>query len=425
MSDFYIEPADVLVFRDGRPFDAGADHLATGPFPPPPSTVYGALRSAVLAHGGADFSNRPHFGLADTEAAAVAGSAEEFGSLTLPALGLARRPHPNDDEVERLFPAPLDLLTRKAGITERSNDAEGANAKNGDAPHGAGGTQDGGAQNNRDRVLLAPRPEVTQRVTSNLPNGLGLLFPTDAHHRDTFYQSTPELLTEAGFARTLAGEAPAREHFVKRSDVYLREPRTQVSLRGDPSAPFTGTAQEGRLFTVDFVRLHTHHGLLVSAEARGLLDEVGLLRLGGESRPAYIEAVPATPPNTDALRRRAAEHGRVKMVLTTPAPFPDGWRPPGIDTADGGDLAGMLGDVAVTLQAVAAGRPTMIGGWDLAAGCPKPTRPAVPAGGVYFLQLRDPDQAEALFNALDGKSLFRADSDDAKQGLGRVRLGVW
>ncbi len=43
-----IEPLDVLLFRDGRPFSAGMDHLAGSVFPPLPSTIAGFIRSRLF-----------------------------------------------------------------------------------------------------------------------------------------------------------------------------------------------------------------------------------------------------------------------------------------------------------------------------------------------------------------------------------------
>ena len=45
----FIEPSDVLLFRDGRPFSAGEGHRARSIFPPTPSTMQGVIRSKVLS----------------------------------------------------------------------------------------------------------------------------------------------------------------------------------------------------------------------------------------------------------------------------------------------------------------------------------------------------------------------------------------
>ncbi len=44
-----IEPLDTLFFRDGKPFMMGDDSWANGVFPPYPSVIYGALRSAYFS----------------------------------------------------------------------------------------------------------------------------------------------------------------------------------------------------------------------------------------------------------------------------------------------------------------------------------------------------------------------------------------
>ena len=49
MKTLQISAADTLFFRDGRPFTMGEDTYAQGIFPPPPSVVYGALRTAYMS----------------------------------------------------------------------------------------------------------------------------------------------------------------------------------------------------------------------------------------------------------------------------------------------------------------------------------------------------------------------------------------
>ena len=44
-----LNPTDTIFFRDGRPFNMGEDTYAQGIFPPPPSVLYGALRTAYMA----------------------------------------------------------------------------------------------------------------------------------------------------------------------------------------------------------------------------------------------------------------------------------------------------------------------------------------------------------------------------------------
>ena len=45
-----IKANDTLFFRDGRPFSMGDDSFASSIFPPPPSVIYGALRTAYMSN---------------------------------------------------------------------------------------------------------------------------------------------------------------------------------------------------------------------------------------------------------------------------------------------------------------------------------------------------------------------------------------
>lgn len=57
MPTISIQATDTLFFRDGRPFSMGEDSFAQGFFPPPPSVLHGALRSAFISEmlkGGGD-----------------------------------------------------------------------------------------------------------------------------------------------------------------------------------------------------------------------------------------------------------------------------------------------------------------------------------------------------------------------------------
>jgi CRISPR-associated protein Cmr3 len=50
-----LNPLDTLFFRDGKPFAMGEETWADGIFPPPPSVIYGALRTAWFANNIEEF----------------------------------------------------------------------------------------------------------------------------------------------------------------------------------------------------------------------------------------------------------------------------------------------------------------------------------------------------------------------------------
>lgn len=49
MPAIQLEALDTLFFRDGKPFSMGEDTFAEGTFPPSPSVIYGALRTAYIS----------------------------------------------------------------------------------------------------------------------------------------------------------------------------------------------------------------------------------------------------------------------------------------------------------------------------------------------------------------------------------------
>src|SRR5207244_9940034 len=80
----FIEPDDVWLFRDGRPFAADDQSRAASLFPPTPRTLQGALRSARLAQSGASFRNQ-------TTWPTDVGNPNNFGDLKLRGPILAKR----------------------------------------------------------------------------------------------------------------------------------------------------------------------------------------------------------------------------------------------------------------------------------------------------------------------------------------------
>lgn len=392
-TDLFLRPCDVVVFRDGRPFSAGNDHLATGPFPPAPSALYGALRAAGLLHAGARFQGRnvslPNGSAHQRELLPDTGNPDELGDLAITRFALAH--HPENGPVTPLYPYPADVLRR---------------------------TED---EDHRQRFTPQPLPTGAR---TNAPSGLRPLW--HAHSETHYFEPVPGLVAHDAFFEYLAtGQPPVPyaldEPWPQPDDgapapVFARAPRTSVSIHDEHQ-----TAEEGFLFTVEFTAPNEGVGFAVRLEqATCLVGASGVVRLGGEGRAAaYAEAAfPDPPAHRVAEIQQGIASGRCTLVLATPAVFEGGWLPDGI----GSDGRGTLGGSAVRLVGAALGRYEPIGGWSLARGRPKPARRAVPAGSVFFFEeVADPD---ALFATCFGRSVC-ARPEDRKQGLGLAYLGIW
>jgi CRISPR-associated protein Cmr3 len=319
----FLEPLDVWMFRDGRPFDAGQAHRAESRFPPLPLTVQGALRAYHLAVVRRDV---PFEDTAAVEAAV--GPADGWGPLRMCGPFLARRT-PNG-RVERLFPPPSDAVAAGDGTIAR---------------------------------LPAPvSPPAWLRTNA----ATQALFPLwDGRWDGQPRKGEPRLwLPLAGFERYLARETVAG---TPEEAIWEREVR--VGIAQDTARRVT---VEGRYYEAAYVRLRPGYGLLVEFAGLGGWPDRGVLALGGERRSASFETVQvdALPSAGEGLAERFS------VYLATPAWFDEGWRPR--------DWSALF-DGQVELVAAAVPRYESAGGYSAVNGH-RPARRFVPAGSVYYFR---------------------------------------
>lgn len=393
----FIEPLDVLLFRESKPFSGGEDHLARSVFPPPPSTLYAALRSHLLS---SNFGRMEAFKEGIDVPAHLTeeiGTPSRFGTLEIQRLLLARRKIGPDAsqpaaQVELLYPMPGDVMELKGSAPARY-------------------------------VLL--RPANGLPMETNLPHGLQhLWFPKDLH-----LEASGGWLTEAGMQRYLEGNAHSDASFFLNDEViaedqvgkeiFTREERTGIA-RDRASR----SVREGLLYSVEYVRLKQGVGLFTECSGTKLLPESGVINLGGDRRPAYYQAAIDSDLKLDKVKEQIAACRRFKIFVITPALIEHGWCPKWIDHQT---LEGVLNGISVKLVAAALGKPVGIGGFDIVKQHPKPIHRFVPAGSVYFFELLEGD-ADKVMEAFHRKSI----SEDMphfpeteKQGFGNSLIGGW
>ena len=363
-----IEPLDVLLFRDGKPFSAGADHLARSVFPPFPSTFAGFIRSRLYLDAGKNWKRAQ-------EMFGNLGGPHDYGDFRLRGAFLRMQ---GVDYV----PTPGDCVRTKART---------------------------GAQLDGPLAILSPVAEwPVDGLKSNFPDPeLRPLRPSVAGAFEPVrgFVSIAEL-----FRSSLLGETPreiaAEEHFVQ------REPRMAIGMdRGRK------VASDQLLYAVEFLRLKPEVGFLAAFEGVQWPGTIGLDTFGGERRPVrWNKEVSWTSPASHEVAQRIADTRRLKLVLLTPAIFNEGWRP-------GRRFAEILDDAGLKVRLIAAAvdRPAFVGGFDLAANKPKSIRAAVPAGSVYFYEIEngDPLSLMSTWN-------LQAVSDlDWEAGMGISAVGTW
>ncbi len=377
-----LHPSDVWLFRDGKPFDAGSDHRAQSHFPPLPSVIQGALRSAYIAQTTA-FADYLAGGSPEAVYAAIGRGGDNYGALALRGPFLIG-PHPKTGATTRYYPLPADLIW-----------------------HGQA----------YQRVL--PIAGIHDQV-SPVDDVADLDWAIDLDDND---KPTGDLwiIETALQDYVTTGTVPDRTQVVTGRWLFAREARVGLQVDSQRRA-----AQDALLYEAEFVRPYPGVGLTVSV---GGVDPAvwgtqGVLLLGGERRTGiYTRPDLAAPPQAGP-----GLTGKFCLYLLTPTWFDGGWQP------KGGDWTPLFkGDTAtLRLRAAVVGRPLRAGGIDLAAssrlpaGKPnerrtivhKPARLLVPAGSVYYFEATGTVALISSNNSL-------CSGADGQIGFGQVLDGRW
>lgn len=361
-----LEPLDVLFFRDGRP-STGSGRSVSGL--PLPQTVAGAMRAALLRLAGCDFRalrDTMSRGASFHDAVGQSCGSEHIWISSLAVRGpwLARC-GPEDCNIEALVPVPATL--------HREKEKGHPDKLYGLSPLPKGSLPGWDAPKDHEGL----RPLWLKRLAATKPA--------------TGY------LTRLGLEQFLKGKTVAAEEVVQPDDLFGLDYRVGISI-----APDRLVAEESKIFGQGFLALKKGVVLYVEivlpdgAPDRTVFDKIETIPIGGEGRHALIRCVnPFSWPEV-----KLNEKLKPLIMLTTPCAFEAGWKPRVLD--DQIASAAVSGSLALS-------------GWDLARGGPKPTRFAVRAGSIYFLDSMPDAQGDTLAE----------NEEDRLQGWGCCLKGVW
>lgn len=421
----FLEPLDVLFLRGNKLFGEPGSY-GESLIPPWPSVAAGAIRSRMLADVRADMGDY-------TTWPKELGTPDKPGPFTVAAFQLARR-H-GDGKVEALFQMPADLVV--------SESADGTVAVRALTPI---------------PLTPAPLPE-GEGIKTVAPEGIQSsaplpLLPVLAN-TERSKPASGYWLTESGWTKYLAGQAPAANDLVKSGALWQIDPRIGVGLDADKRR-----AADGRLFTVQAVAMVKQDNRIRADKATGkpILSEYdigflavvtgavpptsGTIRLGGDGRAAAIQPVNATLPEPDYEAMARAR--RCRLVLATPgifgSPRPSGeeageragWLPNGFSPLLPGEEPGVretrfdLHGVKGRLVCAAVPRAEVVSGWDLANRKPKPALRAAPTGSVYWLE--DLEATPEALRKLVAQGLWSEPCEDSArraEGFNRIHLAAY
>lgn len=381
----FIEPSDVLFFRDGKPFVAGESHRAESFFPPTPMSLQGAIRSRIIQDNGGRFDSFATDPDQFSELTAMIGKPgmEDFGKLLIQGPFVAKR---ENGTVNELFPLPQDLVFGRKG----------------------------------EKAFGTVAPMSSFPVETDLDN-INL----------TWFRSGVHLESRAGFLSfnnfkkyflEMLTPEDAKE-VIQEKDIFSHELRPGIRLDVEKRRPETG-----KLYFGDFIRLHSGYGF--SADIEGVkLEKNGWLKLGGESRACWYENINSDTCSCswqtllndnelkDALLVHLQKHKQFKVYFASPAFFERGALP---DFINPESCEGNVGETKVKLVGACIGKTLLLGGWDLVKNKPKPMRRFVSAGSVYFFKLLDGSENEAI-KAFHGKNISQFGKEI---GFGLTFMGV-
>ncbi len=381
---YRFEAADVLFFRDGRPFNQGdpAQMAITSLFPPHPNTAVGALRAALARGMGWDGR-----GAWCPTITATLGDGEALNDLKF------QGPYLTHGLAGPLFPAPA-MIVREKGEDRAIRRLGPGRARDCDL-----------SSETRPKVRLA-EPKNTKRHTR-------------------VRALTGSWLTLEGLQHVLNGGVPTRKEIYLADDeendvrdlVFAREVR--IGLARNPK---TRTAEQGALYTAGFVRPQAGEKVALVMGVEGLKDDtpapVSPIPLGGEGRFAWVEggeevAWPAPP----ATFQTADSKLLYTVTLITPAHLPGDW--PGA----GGKLDDLLPG---TIVCACHERPLMVGGWaseHFRKGDwgPQPLKAMLPPGSTWFMEASPDDVAKVR----EAHLKHIGDKDKQGWGYGQILIGTW
>ena len=380
----FLQPNDTFFFRDGRPFTKGDQSEGHSIFPPLPSTVLGALRTAYIA----EFGDLYRF-YSDKMKNMIGTPDSLCNAIRLRGVFLANS---RDNWLDLFFPVPLDLVYKE-------------NEKR---------------KNNTPLHLLAPK-------SKNFESNDAIDNPLSWSNSESIDSDAEGLLDTTDIESYLQGAGMPLQ-LIDRATLIEREPKVGIARSQD-----TLSSEDHMLYRINMSRFKNsdgNYGFVVDYECSKSLPKAGgLLKLGGEGksfvyRDITCDVDPLSSPSDLGVVKTAIEStGRFKLYFATPTIFQRGWLPAWLDsdTLSGEYSLGSTSPISLKLITAAVGKPITVGGWDMAKGMAKPTYRAVPAGSIYYFELLDKSRIDDLIETFHYKNI----SDErSEEGFGFALIGV-
>lgn len=352
-----LRPVDTFFFRNHKNFNSGEDSTAGFIFPPRPSTIYGALRSAYI-HKKSDFLTFKQEKDADIKY--WMGTVSAPGALSINGTFLYAGG-------ETILPLPLDYQV----IKEKRGEGEAEYA-----------------------YPLVLEKNINQFSSS------GEKWSLCGAKEQKSSSSTGAFLSLKKWQESLFNRGKVKIN--RFSQWVLTEDKLGIARDWK-----TSTSKKGMLYQMQMFRFKDEQfpekgaGFIVFCEDAPDFSEVKYLRLGGRNRPWTMEVLKdnETILNKDEeteIIRQIEKSGIARIILLTPTIWNGNQSK---FYREKGNVLRIKDELEFPIMTAAMGRSELIGGWDIAGNRPKKRMQAVPAGSVFYLEVKR-GMAEKLMQSL-------------------------
>lgn len=366
-----LSPVDTFFFRNHKAFSPGENSSADAVFPPRPGTVYGALRSAYI-HQNSDFTAFRQE--SDSDIKHWMGTVNQAGSFRLKGVFLYA-------EGQAILPLPMDYQVVKEE-TEASSEEwayplilkQGENNYSSDAS---------------EARLYGEREEKSA-------SGSAAFLPLEKWKESLVKRD--------------------KQQVYRASQWLMTEDKLGIARDWETARNRDGMLYQLKMYRFKEVMQARKSGLIVIGEQAPDFSGLPFLRLGGKNRPWTVEVLPDEESfwnleEEEQIIQQIEASGIARMIFITPAIWNDAASSFYIRNEGKFRIKDGL-EYPIITEVI--GRPELTGGWDIDKKIPKKRMLTVPAGSVYYLEIKK-GQARELVQCLKETKL----SDElAHEGYG-------
>lgn len=360
MKRLFVEPLDVLMFRNERPFTARETHVAKiGVISP--LTFEGAIKTKIFL----EFCHRKGY-LPFTFQRRKKGNEtrEEFEKSKEKLVRDVKEKLEKDTELSELFEVigytPLEYLSKLnvlgVFLAEKNEKEEYF-----PVPNDLVKEDKNGENVLKIKPILKDQMKISEIETYTCLSEYSKVKNID------------RLIKFTDLIKYLHGENPTKPWINKKP--YSLEIRTGIELERS-----TKKTVERAFYTAAFLRLLSGWGFIVWYESPNEIPN-GIIKLGGEGKGAICEKAEEISLNEKVnfseLIKKINKNKEFKLYLATPSYFGECIPPKD-------ELRGRLGVNELKLAAALPGKPVYIGGYDFALNKEKPLKKWVNVGAVYY-----------------------------------------